>query len=248
MKLFTIPHTGFNLDDKAKAAIQTAKENQTKLTNSLGMHTMINNEMTRSFCKKHKLYADSVLQLGIQLAYYKQHGGYVGTYESCSTSAFRHGRTETIRPCTMQTKEFCDAISTKSNTRDKAALRKLIADCSQSQMKLKTEAAMGKGFDRHMFGLKCMAETNGIPLDDIYSSAPYQKLNHNILSTSSLAADSLLAGSFGPVVSDGYGIGYSVQEKMLGVIFTHYNGKQDGPEFVQCLTEAFHDIYNILEK
>lgn len=31
-------------------------------------------------------------------------GKYVGTYESCSTAAFKHGRTETMRPCTMQTK------------------------------------------------------------------------------------------------------------------------------------------------
>lgn len=211
------------------------------------MHTMINNDMTRGFCKKHKLYPDSVLQLGIQLAYFKQHGGYVGTYESCSTAAFRHGRTETIRPCTMQTKEFCDAISTKPNIRDKASLRALITQCSQSQIKLKTDAAMGRGFDRHMFGLKFMAETNGIPVDEIYSSGGYKKLNHHILSTSSLAADSLLAGSFGPVVSNGYGIGYGVQEKMLGIIFTNYNGQSNGPEFVDCLSEAFRDIYNILE-
>lgn len=212
------------------------------------MHTMINNEMTRGFCKKHKLYPDSVLQLGIQLAYFKQRGQFVGTYESCSTAAFRHGRTETIRPCTMATKAFCETVSTKQNTRDNAALRKMMADCSQAQIKLKTDAAMGRGFDRHMFGLKFMAEQNKIPVDPIYSSDAYKRLNHIILSTSSLAADSLLAGSFGPVVANGYGIGYGVQDKMLGIIFTNYKGQSNGPEFVDCLTEAFGDIYDILEK
>lgn len=28
----------------------------------------------------------------------------VATYESCSTAAFKHGRTETMRPCTIETK------------------------------------------------------------------------------------------------------------------------------------------------
>lgn len=28
---------------------------------------------------------------------------HVGTYESCSTAAFKHGRTETVRPCTIKT-------------------------------------------------------------------------------------------------------------------------------------------------
>lgn len=238
----------FQLDDKSKAAIAQAADKFAKVTSSIGMQTMINNEMTRGFCKKHKLYPDSVLQLGIQLAYYKQHGKYVGTYESCSTAAFRHGRTETIRPCTVLTKTFCDTVSSKSNQRDNAALKTLIAECSRSQIKLKTDAAMGRGFDRHMFGLKFIAKTNNIPLDPVYASDVYKKLNHHILSTSSLAADSLLAGSFGPVVADGYGIGYGVQDKMLGIIFTNYNTKTNGAEFAECLAEAFETIYNILEK
>lgn len=55
-------------------------------------------------------------------------------------------------------------------------------------------------FDRHLFGLKYMAEKHNIQLDPIYESDAYRKLNYNILSTSSLAADSLMAGSFGPVI------------------------------------------------
>lgn len=39
-----------------------------------------------------------------QAAFHLLHGKYVGTYESCSTSAFKHGRTEAMRPCTSQTK------------------------------------------------------------------------------------------------------------------------------------------------
>jgi Choline/Carnitine o-acyltransferase. len=38
------------------------------------------------------------------MAFHKQMGRTVSTYESSSTAAFKHGRTETIRPCTVATK------------------------------------------------------------------------------------------------------------------------------------------------
>lgn len=211
------------------------------------MHTMINNVMTKGYCKKHKVSPDAIMQLGIQLAYFKQHEKYVGTYESCSTAAFRHGRTETIRPCTMATKLFCDAVSSKKVHWEMNILKSMIMNCSKTHGNLIKEAAMGEGFDRHMFGLKHMAEKYKIPLDSIYESDGYQKLNHTILSTSSLSSDGLLAGSFGPVVEDGYGIGYGVQDTMLGVIFTNYAGQKNGSEFVDCLTESFNDIANVLD-
>lgn len=44
---------------------------------------------------------------GFQLAYYYLARETVATYESCSTAAFKHGRTETIRPCTVETKVGC---------------------------------------------------------------------------------------------------------------------------------------------
>lgn len=211
------------------------------------MHTMINHVMTKGFCKNHKVSPDSVMQLGIQLAYYQQNGDYVGTYESCSTAAFRHGRTETIRPCTMDTKRFCDAVSGKTDVWDRNTLRDMVLKCSETHGKLIKEAAMGQGFDRHLFALKWIAEQNNIPLDPIYESDAYRKLNYNILSTSSLSSDGLLAGSFGPVVKDGYGIGYGVQDKMLGIIFTSYKGQRDPIDFVDCLKSSFETIQSVLE-
>lgn len=38
-----------------------------------------------------------------QIAYYQIAGTHVTTYESCSTAAFKHGRTEAVRPCTIET-------------------------------------------------------------------------------------------------------------------------------------------------
>lgn len=65
----------------------------------------------------------------------------------------------------------------------------------------------GQGFDRHLFALKKYAEKSNSAMPAIYQDPAYDALNYNILSTSTLSSPVVMAGGFGPVVSDGYGIG-----------------------------------------
>lgn len=242
--------TDFNLDDKAKNDIKDALASYRSTVNSLEMHALIYPEMNKGFCKNHKVSPDAIMQLGFQLAYVKQHGCYVGTYESCSTAAFRHGRTETVRPCTMDTKAFCDSIVRSTSTAtalNKTQQRDLIVKCSETHGRLIKEAAMGNGFDRHLFGLKHIAQLNKIPLDPIYEHDAYRKINCNILSSSTLTSNGLYAGGFGPVEPNGYGIGYNIQEEFLGTIVTNYAQQKNGSEFVDCLRESYDDIRKVLE-
>ena len=78
----------------------------------------------------------------MQLAYKRAYGETAATYESCSTSAFKHGRTETIRPATAATNAACDLIlgGTASNTEILNAL----TQCSAVHGELTKNAAMGK--------------------------------------------------------------------------------------------------------
>lgn len=211
------------------------------------MHLMKYTEMNKVFCKNHKVSPDAIMQLGFQLAYLKQNGGYVGAYESCSTAAFRHGRTETVRPVTMVSKSVCDAIESKSSSFTKKELRELVVKCSQRHGVLIKEAAMGQGFDRHLFGLKHTALLHGMSLAPFYEHEGYKKINYNILSSSTLTSPGLLAGAFGPVERDGYGIGYNIQEEFLGTIVTNYEGQRNGNEFNDCLRASYDDIRRILE-
>lgn len=240
----------FHLDDKSKAEIKKSLQNYVATVNSLEMHAMIYHEMNKGFCKNHRVSPDAIMQLGFQLAYLKQNRAYVGTYESCSTAAFRHGRTETVRPCTMDTKKFCDSIvGSRKNAPplDQRELRDLIVKCSETHGRLIKEAAMGQGFDRHLFGLKHIAEKNKIPLDPLYEHEAYKNINCNILSSSTLTSIGLLAGGFGPVEANGYGIGYNIQDDFLGTIVTDYATQRKGREFVEYLRESYDDIRKVLE-
>ena len=72
--------------------------------------------------------------------------GCVPTYESCSTAAFRHGRTETIRSATMATKACAEAFERSSPT-DVETMMKLIKESVMWHSKLVKEAATGEWRD-----------------------------------------------------------------------------------------------------
>lgn len=86
-------------------------------------------------------------------------------------------------------------------------LRALMTECSSLHSELVKQAAMGQGFDRHMFALSKIAEENNLPRPELFDSYEYKFLNKSILSTSTLSSPSVMAGGFGPVVKDGFGIG-----------------------------------------
>ncbi|XP_050077227.1 carnitine O-palmitoyltransferase 2, mitochondrial isoform X2 [Anopheles maculipalpis] len=234
----------FTLDDRVRGAIRAAENNHNAVIDSLDMNYMKYEGINKNVCKKQRISPDSVMQLGFQLAYYKQHGKFVATYESCSTAAFRHGRTETMRPCTVATKTFCEEVEKKRKSA--AELREIMNQCSTVHGQLTKEAAMGQGFDRHLFGLKHTAQKNSLPLPALYQDPAYAAINHNILSTSTLSSPALLAGGFGPVVKDGYGIGYNIQDGYLGSVVTSYKPHRNGGEFVDCLRAAYEDISKVL--
>lgn len=83
-------------------------------------------------------------------------------------------------------------------------------ECSINHSELVKEAAMGQGFDRHMFALRKIAQENNLTVPELYNSYGYNFLNKSILSTSTLSAPSVMAGGFGPVVKEGFGIGYVI--------------------------------------
>lgn len=140
----TVQKLQFEFDQKAKSDIDKALREHKRVIDSLDMNFLRYQELNKASCKKYKVSPDSIMQLSFQLGYYKQKRKFVGTYESCSTAAFRHGRTETMRPCTSETKALCEAIESKNRPSNKE-LRAMIDRCSEKHNRLTKEAAMGQG-------------------------------------------------------------------------------------------------------
>ncbi|CAF0729716.1 unnamed protein product [Adineta steineri] len=234
----------FQLDDKIKNEFQISKENYKNFVSKFNVNTFQEPILGKNLLKKYSLSPDAIMQLGIQMAYYRLHHRFVSTYESCSTAVYKHGRTETIRPVTHETKTFIE-ILTKSN--DDQLKKDLLKKCSDKHQQLIKEAATGQGFDRHLFALKYLQEIeNKEALHRIYKDKSYQLMNHTILSTSTVASKHIAAGGFGPVVDNGFGIGYLIDDEQCGLLVTSYLHKEL-PSFMQAADESFRELANIIK-
>jgi carnitine O-octanoyltransferase len=64
----------------------------------------------KAVMKKQKVHPDCFVQMALQLAYFKIHGKLAPTYETATMRVFYHGRTETVRSCSIEVKEWLDRM------------------------------------------------------------------------------------------------------------------------------------------
>lgn len=107
---------------------------------------------------------------------------------------------------------------------------------------------MGVGFDRHLFALKLTAAEYNFEALNIFQDPAFQRINKNIISTSTLNSPAIQGGCFGPVVPDGYGIAYMIMDDELGTVVTNYHQHRNGADFVNCIKHSFKQLHDILTK
>ena len=170
--------------------------------------------------KTWKVSPDAALQMSYQLAFNGIHGSVPPVYESCATRNFHRGRTETIRSCTNESKAFVEALTGASS--DDFKREAFLKACGR-HVEVAKEAKIGQGVDRIFLALEKEAEREGVDVElfksDIYSSSKSWRL-----STSNLSHPSLSRFGFGPVVGDGYGLGYVIGNDSFSVNVTNFKG------------------------
>ncbi|XP_061894440.1 carnitine O-palmitoyltransferase 2, mitochondrial isoform X1 [Entelurus aequoreus] len=236
----------FKLDGELEEAIKKAKANFDSAVSELSIDAMQFKRGGKEQLKKSKLSPDAIAQLAFQMGFLRQYGQTVATYESCSTAAFKHGRTETIRPATAFTKRCSHAFVREAGKHSVAELQAMLQQCSKYHGQLTKEAAMGQGFDRHLFALRYLAGSKGRPLHSLYTDPAYAAINHNILSTSTLTSPAVNLGGFAPVVPDGFGVGYGVHDDWIGCNVSSYPAR-DVRRFLECVHKSLEDIFCVVE-
>ena len=188
------------------------------------------------------LSPDSVIQMSMMMAYYKLYGRIVCAYEPVLTKSFFHGRTEAMRPATPAAKELCE-IWFRKDAKAESKLNALrVATNVHSQ--LVKECARGKGVDRHLFALKCIAQRSNLPVPKFFNSEPWRLLNHTIISTSNCGNPSLRLFGFGPVVPDGLGIGYIIKDNSIH--FSISSKHRQTTRYASILESVLREIAAIL--
>jgi len=192
----------WNLDDRGRAACASAEAKAVSDASGLALRVFQTDSLNKDDIKRSGLSPDGVMQMALQLAHWKVHVGgspptaaaaalLPATYESASTAAYKHGRTETIRRCVPPClAHFVLALSTKpshvahthththkqnSATPEALAMCQVFANPSANpSLKFQTlslaterhraltiDGVQGAGCDRHLFALRVLAEKPG---------------------------------------------------------------------------------------
>lgn len=228
---------------------------------------MVHQEYGKGFMKKCRLSPDAYIQMALQLAYYRNAGRFSLTYEASMTRLFREGRTETVRPCTIESAAWVKAMQDPSTTvrvlshsispvvtirwvsfQNDHRVQLLKDACDRHQMGYQ-DAMCGRGIDRHLFCLYVVSkylEVDSPFLNEVLSE-PWR------LSTSQTPHGQTpkmdlkkhpncisAGGGFGPVADDGYGVSYIIAGENL--IFFHISAKTTCPQTVRNTFDLYSDI------
>ncbi|PIO60017.1 hypothetical protein TELCIR_18505, partial [Teladorsagia circumcincta] len=126
--------------------------------------------------------------------------------------------------------------------------KQLLVNCSTTHGQLVKEASMGQAFDRHLLGLKISAERKGMKIPALFEDPGFLRMGHFVLSTSTLSTNTIVFGGFGPVVDDGFGIGYNVSSSRMGAVISSHKKNRDANEFSQALVKSLDILRNIMNK
>ena len=99
-----------------------------------------------------KVSPDAYLQMALQLAYFRDSDqNFCLTYEASMTRLFREGRTETVRPVTIESAKFVRTFENSTVSNEEKI--KLFRDACDQHQKGYQDAMCGRGIDRHLFCL-----------------------------------------------------------------------------------------------
>lgn len=232
----------FELPDSVKERIYYAETALCDEVAASDTYVLEFKDFGKSLIVGNKISPDSFVQMSIMLAYYKLYGKIVCTYEPVLTKAFFHGRTEAMRSATPQAKKLCQLWCKKSASPEEKldALR----TATMEHSRLVREASMGMAVDRHLFSLMRIGARMGIH-PPFFQSEAWKTLNHTILSTSNCGNPALRFFGFGPVVPDGFGVGYIIKD--YGLSFSVSSKHRQTQRFVRSLNNALKEMQALLQ-
>lgn len=236
-------------------AIDQAHIDAQKLLNDVDLRIFVHDAYGKGLMKKCRVSPDAFIQMALQLAYYRDAGRFSLTYEASMTRLYREGRTETVRPCTIESAAWVKAMENpKSNNAERMKL--ITAACERHQLGYQ-DAMCGKGIDRHLFCLYVVSkylEVESPFLKEVLSEpwrlstsqTPHGQTDQMDLKKypSCISA----GGGFGPVADDGYGVSYIVAGEDL--VFFHISSKQSclttsSNRFAENIGRALDDMKNM---
>lgn len=100
----------FKIDDHLRSEIKRMEEYAETVKFAVTAQCQEFKGFGKAFMKKQKIHPDAFVQTALQWNYYKMHGKLAPTYETATMRIYYHGRTETVRSCSVEVKEWIDRM------------------------------------------------------------------------------------------------------------------------------------------
>lgn len=243
--------------DSFEPDVQDALATYKKLCDDFDLNIFLT-DYGKGWIKTKRLSPDGFIQMAVQLAYYRMYGKCVKTYESASTRMYAEARTETIRPVTESSVQWVKAMTTVPTTKEQQIL--LLKKAIGAQTRLKNEAVVGQGWDRHLYSMFFVSLEIGMKPPALFQNEVFQYVRTpDMLSTSQTPPkftnlwtleNSCLGGGFCNVNPEGYGVSYIIVGEDLLVI--HVSSTRSCPntsseKFSDAIMDALTDMKKLLD-
>ncbi|NXJ16318.1 OCTC octanoyltransferase, partial [Odontophorus gujanensis] len=237
----------FTVDQKIIDEIGRTKEMYYEKVSDLQLACYAFTSFGKALIKKRKLHPDTFVQLALQLAYYKCHGRPGCCYETAMTRRFYHGRTETIRPCTMEAVQWCKSMLDHSASSYERLQLMHVAFAKHNRMRKDCEN--GRGFDRHLLGLLLIAQEQGLPVPELFVDPAFTASGGggNFVLSTSLTGYTRFSGCTLPMVYHGYGFFYAIRDDRIVVLCSSWKSCPETSAEVLCRTlfQCFQDMLQL---
>ncbi|KXS14832.1 acyltransferase ChoActase/COT/CPT [Gonapodya prolifera JEL478] len=234
----------WTVDDKVARDIWKAEASVTHLVNDLELEYVMWKDAVAGRWIKDSVSPDAFMQMIFQLAWARLYPHPTATYESASTRRYLHGRTETCRTLSVDSEAFARGFD-KAGVSPKEKVELLRKACD-AHVKYLKEASAGHGVDRYMLGLKCMLPESRYASNPptLFSDPLVVRSTDFRLSTSNLSVSHNTIAGFGPVVMNGYGLNYNVQDKWMGTSVSARRQADDtsAVRLAEAVRSAVHDV------
>ncbi|WFD33414.1 carnitine O-acetyltransferase [Malassezia cuniculi] len=240
-------------DARTDAAIEAAENRAKQIAADTDFRILWFDEYGADWIKKvAKQAPDAYLQMALQLAHARVTGRQIATYETASTRAFKHGRTDVIRSFSNEAYDFVKAFREK---RPAAEIYERLTAATKAHSAQTRDSAFGKGIDRHLLGLRLAynAEDDGA-VPQIFADPLFTESQSWVLSTSGLSAGNNFAGTgFGCGFPDGFGVNYLAGGRLLKFGMeskrkNRYSNGQSTELFLSTLAESLRDMRKAVEE
>lgn len=238
----------FTVDEKVVNDINHAKAQHLKQASDLQVVGYAFTHFGKKLTKKMMLHPDTFVQLALQLAYYRLHGRPGCCYETAMTRFFYHGRTETVRSCTVEAIRWCQSMQDPSASVLERQQKMLQA--FEKHNKMMKDCSSGKGFDRHLLGLSLIAKEEGLPVPELFTDPLFSRSGGggNFVLSTSLIGYLRVQGVVVPMMHSGYGVFYHIRDDRFVVACSAWKScaETDPEKLIQLLFQAFQDMMQLM--